>query len=383
MPCNINAEDWRTAAKALSLAVTRYQVNNCPNAHFAKVNLQGGLLVMNWRGVDSVMQALAKAKGELSEFFVSIPHLLYALSGFSGEMSVKVEGKELTLQQSGTDLRLPIETSIEHWVDWKEQDWSVSIPVEGSWLWENLKLINKTAAKNDWSREVMMAVQVDLADYPHLVATDGRRMTWAKIPRSSRYKRKTLKPNIPGEARTIVHKLAKLEETVTLKLSSTHYEFEGSSWAYQGQNLLTKFPDRRNVVANAYAHLVSIEKKALSSAVRYVNGFATNKRYFNQIVFDFTDDRLVLHCWSDEAKVSTEVRLHFGIDEPMRMALNGKYLLDFLDTTKGDSVRFRFNEPHRSVMLKTNSIDDPTYLIMPIKLSADQIEIPVPERNHQ
>ncbi len=129
-----------------------------------------------------------------------------------------------------------------------------------------------------------------------------------------------------------------------------------------------KFPNFEAVIPKDNPNTLTVSKEEITDAVRRVSLFSTERS--RGIKFFIEKDKIRLFSSNPEIG---EARDKVDIDykgEDLEIGFNSQYLLDFLATVSGETVRFELKDTNSSVLMKPEAEEDIEYLyvLMPMKL---------------
>ena len=130
------------------------------------------------------------------------------------------------------------------------------------------------------------------------------------------------------------------------------------------------YPDYEKVMPVECNAQVSIDKSAIVSAINKVGKQAN---YQGLVVIEFENDYLNLKTDGAETKISC--RTHHGCKG--KIGFNYKFLLDVIEKTSGNIVKFDFEAADKGVIIngqKSGVFKDTVTLLMPLKMSDGFIE---------
>ncbi len=199
-----------------------------------------------------------------------------------------------------------------------------------------------------------------------LVSTDGHRLAYT----SSAIE----KMKLAEEIRAIVAKKT-LSELRKFEDDSIEFDLDESNLFFKVQNrtlisriIEGKFPNFEAVIPKDNPNTLTVSKEEITDAVRRVSLFSTERS--RGIKFFIEKDKIRLFSSNPEIG---EARDKVDIDykgEDLEIGFNSQYLLDFLATVSGETVRFELKDTNSSVLMKPEAEEDIEYLyvLMPMKL---------------
>ena len=127
-----------------------------------------------------------------------------------------------------------------------------------------------------------------------------------------------------------------------------------------------QFPKYNQLIPQTFPKEVVVDRQILTDALERVAVMVNEK---NSIIkFDFADNALKLSGTSPEAGNSEdEIEVKY-MGEPLAIAFNYKFVLEFLKIAESDEISINLNSPLSATVFKPVSDEDYIYLIMPVQL---------------
>ena len=127
-----------------------------------------------------------------------------------------------------------------------------------------------------------------------------------------------------------------------------------------------QFPKYNQLIPQSFPKEATVNKNDLISALERVAVMVNEK---NSIVkFEFADGVLKLSGDSPEAGNSQDkIDINYN-GEPLTIAFNYKFILEFLKIVESDDIKIQLNSPLSATVLAPNSDEDYIYLVMPVQL---------------
>ncbi|MBR1775521.1 DNA polymerase III subunit beta [bacterium] len=127
-----------------------------------------------------------------------------------------------------------------------------------------------------------------------------------------------------------------------------------------------QFPKYNQLIPQSFPKEAVVSKNNMISALERVAVMVNEK---NSIVkFEFADNSLKLSGDSPEAGNSQdEIDIQYT-GEPLAIAFNYKFILEFLKIVESDEIKVQLNSPLSATVFAPNSEEDYIYLVMPVQL---------------
>ena len=203
-----------------------------------------------------------------------------------------------------------------------------------------------------------------------MAATDGNRLARVRevVKNNSADDEKVFEMLISSKILSELLKISLISESDTIKICKemkkiviTLNKTKVMARLMQGQ-----FPKYNQLVPQSFPKEAVVNKFNLISALERVAIMVNEK---NSIVkFEFVDNELKLSGDSPDAGNSQDVvdiKYNF---EPLTIAFNYKFVLEFLKIVESEEVIIKLNTPLSATVLAPNSDEDYIYLVMPVQL---------------
>ncbi|RXJ77634.1 DNA polymerase III subunit beta [Arcobacter sp. F155] len=120
-----------------------------------------------------------------------------------------------------------------------------------------------------------------------------------------------------------------------------------------------KFPDYERIIPQSLKHNLSIPKNILVESIKLVTSL------FSNIKVTFKPNSIIFESLDEDTESKTQIDIELNIDQEFYLAVNAKYLLDYLSQTNNENVKIGFNESNLPFYLE----DEKFYtIVMPIVL---------------
>lgn len=203
-----------------------------------------------------------------------------------------------------------------------------------------------------------------------LAATDGNRLARVRevVKNASADEENPFEMLISSKVLSELSKIAALVDSETIKICKEDKKIVISldktkimTRLMQGQ-----FPKYNQLIPQTFPKESIVNKGDLISALERVAVMVNEK---NSIVkFEFADNTLKLSGDSPDAGNSEdEIDVKYTA-EPLAIAFNYKFLLDFLKIVEAEDIKVCLNTPLSATVFSPNSDEDYLYLVMPVQL---------------
>lgn len=249
-------------------------------------------------------------------------------------------------------------------------------PVDFSETWtatssDLQKLINHVsfAASTEESRPILNGVLWQLeGDEMRMVATNGHRL--AKMEVSVSGGGASAEFIVPPKALDQVRRLFGPSDEIEIAKSDNHLGFRSGSTYVFTRLIEGPYPNYEQVIPHDNDRACTVEKDALSAALRRVGVVASDQTHRVRLQFSGSGTLQFSVNTPDLGEAQDEISVTYDGD-PLEIGFNATYLLEILKYMPTDEVRMTFKAPERAATVEPVGWDDPaTYLclVMPLRL---------------
>ncbi|PHR73458.1 MAG: DNA polymerase III subunit beta [Arcobacter sp.] len=188
----------------------------------------------------------------------------------------------------------------------------------------------------------------------NFVATDTRRLAISHLQNISNDETQII---IPKKAIIEIQKLF-LDEASIL-YDDTNIIISNERITFFSKLINGKFPDYERIIPKNLKHTLSIPKAMLVDSIKLVTSL------FSNIKITFTPNSILFESLDEDSEAKTQVDINLNIEDEFYLAVNAKYLLDFLSMSNNENIKVGFNESNLPFYLE----DEKFYtIVMPIVL---------------
>jgi DNA polymerase-3 subunit beta len=204
-------------------------------------------------------------------------------------------------------------------------------------------------------------------DHLMLVATDGRRLSWAQGKVTSRREGEIGQAIIPGKAAALLGKFPSHEDVVvSVKVMENQVLLSTGGINLSSALVEGHFPRYQDVIPRDNNRIVELDTAEFQGALRRA-ALLTNEES-KAVRLSLSDGELVLSSRvpeQGEASITMPVRYR---GEPLEIGFNPVFLMDVLRVVHTESVQFALKESNRPGVVSAG--DDFVYVVMPVSLSS-------------
>jgi len=188
----------------------------------------------------------------------------------------------------------------------------------------------------------------------NFVATDTRRLAVSKLENISNEETQII---IPKKAIIEIQKLFLDEASV--KYDETNLVVSNNNYTFFTKLINGKFPDYERIIPKSLKYNFSLSKSALIESIKLVTSIDF------KIKITFNNNAIIFESLDDDSESKTQIDANLNIDEDFYIAVNSKYILDFLSSVNNENIDVGFNQSNLPFYLEENGF---IMVIMPIIL---------------
>lgn len=219
------------------------------------------------------------------------------------------------------------------------------------------------SASRDESRPVLTGILVRFeAGKLVMAATDSYRLSVKETPLEG--EAPDLEAIIPARALGELGRIAQGADTIELGVHENQVVFAtGDAWLTT-RRIDGQFPNYKQLLPEGFEHEVTLPRGEILDVVRRVGVMVQRT---SPIQLRFAEGELTVFARTQdvgEAKESLPVQY---AGDPLEIGFNAEFLREGIESIAADEIQLRLISPLRPAVIQGGE-DDPTYLIMPIRL---------------
>jgi DNA polymerase III subunit beta len=219
------------------------------------------------------------------------------------------------------------------------------------------------SASRDESRPVLTGILVRFeAGKLVMAATDSYRLSVKETSIESQLPE--LEAIIPARALAELGRVAQGSDSLEIGVHENQVVFVASDIWLTSRRIDGQFPNYKQLLPESFEHEVTLPRSELLDVVRRV-GVVVQRT--SPIQLRFREGELTVFARTQdvgEAKESLPVQF---AGEPLEIGFNAEFLREGIESIAADDLRLKLISPLRPAVIDGGA-DDPTYLIMPIRL---------------
>jgi len=219
------------------------------------------------------------------------------------------------------------------------------------------------SASRDESRPVLTGILVRFESGKIVVAaTDSYRLSVKETELSGDVPE--LEAIIPARALAELARIAQSGDTLELGVHENQVVFAADEVWLTSRRIDGQFPNYKQLLPETFEHELTLQRGELLDVVRRVGVMVQRT---SPIQLRFAEGELTVFARTQdvgEAKESMPVQFS---GEPLEIGFNAEFLREGIESIGADDLRLKLISPLRPAVIQGGE-DDPTYLIMPIRL---------------
>jgi len=269
-----------------------------------------------------------------------------------GEINLEVKNGTLHIRQAHSNFKLPTFSSNE-FPQFPSYEGKAKISIESHTLIESLKKITPAIDTNNPKFELNGALIDIKMDSINFASTDTRRLAVVNVTNQSQSELSII---IPKKAIVEIQKL--FFDNIELYYDETNLIIHSEQYTFFTKLINGKFPEYSRIIPKEIKNTLLLPKANMIDAIKQITTISTDVKVtlHNQtILFESLSD--------DNIEAKTEINFTTGFSEPFSIAINSRYLLDFLNSIQNSEFTVGLNEGNLPFIL---SDDNFKTVIMPI-----------------
>ncbi len=267
-------------------------------------------------------------------------------------INLKVKNDTLYITQGHSNFKLPT-FSHNNFPEFPSFEDKSRISIESHILIESLKKITPAIDTNNPKFELNGALIDIKHDFISFASTDTRRLAIV-----------TLINNNDSELSIIIPKKAIIEiqklffDDIELYYDKTNLIIRSKQYTFFTKLINGKFPEYSRIVPKEIKNTLLLPKAIMIDSIKLITSISSD------VKITFLHDNITFESLSDDNnKGKTEIGYPTGFNEPFSIAVNSRYLLDFLNSVNNSEFTIGLNEENLPFII---SDDNFKTIIMPI-----------------
>jgi len=269
-----------------------------------------------------------------------------------GNINLEVRNDTLHISQAHSNFKLPT-FSHNEFPEFPSYEGKARISIESHTLIESLKKIKPAIDTNNPKFELNGALIDIKQDSINFASTDTRRLAVVNVNNQS-----------PNELSIIIPKKAIIEiqklffDDIELYYDETNLIIHSEQYTFFTKLINGKFPEYSRIIPREIANSLVLPKAIMIDSIKQITTISTD------VKITFLNDIITFESLSDDnIEAKTEISHTTGFSEPFSLAINSRYLLDFLNSINSSEFNIGLNEGNLPFILSDENFKT---VVMPI-----------------
>ena len=269
-----------------------------------------------------------------------------------GDINLEVKNDTLHITQGHSNFKLPT-FSYNEFPEFPSYEGKPRISIESHTLIESLKKITPAIDNNNPKFELNGALIDIKKDAINFASTDTRRLAVVTIPNETENELSII---IPKKAIIEIQKL--FFDNIELYYDETNLIIHSEQYTFFTKLINGKFPEYSRIIPKEIAHNLVLPKAIIIDSIKQITTISTD------VKITFLNDIITFESLSDDnIEAKTEITHTTGFSEPFSIAINSRYLLDFLNSINSPEFNIGLNEGNLPFVLSDENF---ITVVMPI-----------------
>jgi len=269
-----------------------------------------------------------------------------------GTINLEVKNDTLHITQGHSNFKLPT-FSHNEFPEFPSYEQKSRITIESLTLIESLKKITPAIDTNNPKFELNGALIDIHNDFINFASTDTRRLAVVNVQNQSENELSII---IPKKAIIEIQKL--FFDNIELYYDDTNLIIHSEQYTFFTKLINGKFPEYSRIIPKEIKNSLVLPKAMMIDSIKQITTISTDVKitFLNNIItFESLSD--------DNIEAKTEIEHPTGFNEPFSLAINSRYLLDFLNSINNSEFTIGLNEGNLPFILSDANFKT---VVMPI-----------------
>lgn len=268
------------------------------------------------------------------------------------QINLEVKKDTLLISQGHSNFKLPT-FSYNEFPEFPSYEGKPRISIESHTLIDSLKKITPAIDTNNPKFELNGALIDIQTNVINFAATDTRRLAVVTVNNQSDSELSII---IPKKAIIEIQKL--FFDNIELYYDETNLIIHSQQYTFFTKLINGKFPEYSRIIPKETKHNLVLPKAVMIDSIKQITTISTDLKII------FMNDIISFESLSeDNIEAKTEINYNTGFSEPFSIAINSKYLLDFLNSINSSEFTIGLNEGNLPFILKDENF---ITVVMPI-----------------
>lgn len=268
------------------------------------------------------------------------------------EIEIELIKENLHIRQKRSNFKLPTYKSSE-FPQFPTTNEKPKIEINSQILIESLKKITPATDTNNPKFELNGAL-IDIKNNQiNFVSTDTRRLALVHIESQNDHELSII---VPKKAIIEIQKL--FSNNIEIYYDNTHLIIKSEDSLFFTKLINGKFPDYTRIIPKESSRSITLPKATIITAIKQITTIS------NDLKLTFQNDSILFESLSDDnIEAKTAVEIENGFDSPFILAINSRYILDFLGQISSNEFILEANESNQPFVIKEGNFKT---IVMPI-----------------
>ncbi len=268
------------------------------------------------------------------------------------KVELELERDTLHIRQKRSNFKLPTYKSSE-FPSFPSTEGKPNIAINSQMLIESLKKITPAADTNNPKFELNGALIDIKSNQINFVSTDTRRLALVQIESQNDHELSII---VPKKAIIEIQKL--FSQNIEIYYDNTHLIIKSEDALFYTKLINGKFPDYTRIIPKEAHRVITLPKNAIVTSIKQITTIS------NDLKLTFQKDAILFESLSDDnIEAKTAVEIENGFDTPFVLAINSRYILDFLSQINTAEFTLEANESNQPFVLREENFKT---IVMPI-----------------
>jgi DNA polymerase-3 subunit beta len=268
------------------------------------------------------------------------------------ELELELVKDNLHIRQKHSNFKLPTYKSSEFPI-FPSIEEKPNIAINSQILMESLKKITPAADTNNPKFELNGALIDIKTNQINFVSTDTRRLALVHIENENVNELSII---VPKKAIIEIQKL--FPDNIEIYYDNTHLIIKSENSLFFTKLINGKFPDYSRIIPKEASRSITLQKSTFIGAIKQITTIS------NDIKLTFSKNAILFESLSDDnIEAKTTLEIDNGFDSPFLLAINSRYILDFLGQINTNDFILEANESNQPFVLKSENFKT---IVMPI-----------------
>jgi DNA polymerase-3 subunit beta len=269
-----------------------------------------------------------------------------------GDINLEVIKDMLYISQSHSKFKLPT-FSYDQFPEFPSYEAKARISIDSHSLIDSLKKITPAIDNNNPKFELNGALIDIKQDSINFASTDTRRLAIVNISNQSSDQLSII---LPKKAIVEIQKL--FFDDIELYYDETNLIIRSEQYTFFTKLINGKFPEYSRIIPKEITHTLLLPKAIMIESIKQITTISTD------VKITFLNDLITFESLSDDnIEAKTEISFNTNFNEPFVIAINSRYLLDFLNSINSLEFTIGLNEGNLPFILSDENFKT---VVMPI-----------------